>query len=104
MIEVSGHANDKKHPRCVNTIRACEVITSLTQTLIQSIKKIAHEKPIYKLDYGAFSIATTGLSDTAQILIDSFMVGVNLAQTAYTDYITVSDETRRGCLNKKATE
>ena len=104
MIEVNGHANDKKHPRCIDSMLACEVITSLTQTLIQSIKKIAHENPIYKLDYGSFSIATADLSDTAQIMINSFMVGAKLAQTAYTDYITVTDETRRGCLNKKATE
>jgi uncharacterized protein YsxB (DUF464 family) len=94
-IRVNGHANDKQHPRCINSIRACEAITVLTQTLVRSVSALSSTEPEYELDYGKFIFKTTGLTDVSRILVDSFIVGVKMAQTAYKDYITVIDNKSR---------
>ena len=88
-LKVNGHANDAKHPRCIDSIRACEVITFQVQQLVASIHAIGKDKPFYELHSGDFFLQTTGLSEKSRTLVDSFIVGVKLASTAYNDYISV---------------
>lgn len=97
-ISVTGHANDALHPRCDDSMRACEIITFSTQSLLAGIKKLGKDSPFYELDRGHFYIETTGLSEVSRTLVDSFIVGVKLASTAYPQYISVSEKTksRRG--------
>lgn len=94
-IHVKGHANDKTHPRCEESVQACECVTALTQTLLHSIHKLGKDYPEYTLKYGEFKIDTTKLSNISRILVASFMVGVKLASTTYIDYITVVDNKSR---------
>lgn len=97
-LTVHGHANDETHPRCADTIRACEAVTAQVQALIASIHTVGRDRPYYVLEKGDLYLSTTRLSAVSRTLIAAFMVGVKLTATAYPQYINVAEKPRRARL------
>lgn len=88
-LSITGHANDAKHPRSVDTIRACEAVTAQAQALIASIHELGGDNPSHHIEHGNFFLSTAWLSEVSRTLVSAFMVGVKLTATAYPEYITV---------------
>lgn len=90
-ITIKGHANDSEHPRCDDTIRACEAVTAVSQTLLFGIHELCGESPDFVREKGHISIDIEHLSERAQFLVDAFCIGCKHIAEAY-PYITFTDQ------------
>ena len=78
-ITVSGHANYAPIGQDI----VCAGVSTLVQTLIQSIEDMTEDKIEYSMQPGMVAIRYGNLSTNAQLLVDSFFVGMNLIAGTY---------------------
>lgn len=84
-ITVSGHAEYAEHGRDI----VCAAISTLTQNLIASIENLTEDKIIYSVNPGMVDICYRDLSEASQLLVSSFLIGVDQVAEAYPDYINI---------------
>lgn len=78
-IKITGHAKYAEPGKDI----VCAGISTLAQTLIQSIEDLTKDNIQYDLSPGRVDIKHGDLSKQGQLLIDSFFVGVNLIADEY---------------------
>lgn len=71
-IVVSGHANHAPHGFDV----VCAGVTTLVQTLIQSMESLVSDQIEYEMSPGWVDVQYGNLSEQGQLLVDSFFVGI----------------------------
>lgn len=76
---IEGHAGYAEHGKDI----VCAAVSALTQTLIQSIEDLTTDTIQYDISPGWVDITHGNLSEDAQLLIDSFFVGVQLIADEY---------------------
>ncbi len=82
-ITMSGHANYAEHGKDI----VCAGVSALVQTLIQSIEELTQDKIQYSMQPGTVDIKFRDLSEQAQLLVNSFFVGLELIAGEYPDNV-----------------
>lgn len=86
-ISVTGHAGYAEYGKDI----VCAAVSVLAQTLISSIEELTADAIDYSIADGKINIFYKGLTDEAQLLVDSFFVGVRGVETAYPEYVKVTE-------------
>lgn len=84
-INITGHAHYAEPGKDI----VCAGISALVQSLIQSIEELTKDKIQYVMSPGKVDINFGNLSEHAQLLVDSFFVGVGLIADNYPNNVTV---------------
>lgn len=85
-ITVSGHAGYSEHGKDI----ICSAVSTLTQNLIYSIEQLTKDKITYVIKPGTVDIKFRDLSEYAQLLVDSFFIGVCSIADSYPDYVKIT--------------
>lgn len=78
-ISVEGHAGYAKAGQDI----VCAGVSTLAQTLIASIEELTEDKITYHISPGTVDIKHGNLSEQAQLLVNSFFVGVEMIANTY---------------------
>ena len=82
-IKIKGHAGYDEPGKDI----VCAGVSTLVQTLIQSIEELTSDKIQYSMSPGTVDIRFRNLSERAQALTDSFFVGIRLIASEYPDNV-----------------
>ena len=85
IISVKGHAH---YAEPGNDI-VCAAVSTLAQNLIASIVELTEDEIQYEMQPGNIEIKYRNLSEAAQLLVDSFFVGIGLIAGAYPAYVRI---------------
>ena len=85
-ITLNGHANYAPIGQDI----VCAGVSTLVQTLIQSIEELTADEIEYDMSPGTVDIKFGNLSEQAQLLIDSFFIGLNFLADEYPDYVRLT--------------
>lgn len=86
-IEVTGHAGYAPHGQDI----VCAGVSTLVQTLIQSVEELTEDEIHYDIQPGMAVIKYGNLSQQAQLLIDSFFLGIRSMAASYPEKIMIID-------------
>lgn len=84
-IIITGHANYAPPGKDI----VCAAISALTQTLKASAEELTEDKIKFVISPGRADIDYKNLSDKAQLLMDSFLVGIKMIADEYPDNVRV---------------
>lgn len=84
-IKIIGHAEYAPKGKDI----VCAGVSTLTQNFIQSIEELTQDTISYDMKPGAVHIYFENLSDHAQILKYSFILGLQSIADAYPSYIQI---------------
>lgn len=84
-IEISGHAGYAEYGKDI----VCAGVTSLTQTLIQSIENLTDDEIEYRISPGKVEVEYRNLSEKSKTLVDSFFVGIRLIADEFPNYVAI---------------
>jgi uncharacterized protein YsxB (DUF464 family) len=87
-ITVIGHANYAKSGEDI----VCAGVSTLVQTLIQSVEELTADKIKYVMSPGTVDIKFWCLSDLTKGLIDAFFIGVKMIADNYPDNVKLFDK------------
>ena len=82
-IKISGHAGYAEPGKDI----VCAGVSTLVQTLIQSIEELTEDKIEYSIHHGMAEIKYRNLSEAGKLLTGSFFVGVRMIAGEYQDYV-----------------
>lgn len=85
-ITVKGHANYAPHGQDI----VCAAFSTLLQTFLASIDELTPDEIKTDIAAGNAVIEYGNLSKEAQLLMDSFFIGVNGVAASYPKYIKVT--------------
>jgi uncharacterized protein YsxB (DUF464 family) len=83
---VQGHAGYAEHGKDI----VCAGVSTLVQTFIQSVEELTADKIQYSMQPGTVDIKFRDLSEQAQLLVDSFFIGVSLIAGKYPDNVKLT--------------
>lgn len=78
-LTVEGHAGYAETGKDI----VCAAVSALTQTLIAGIERLTDDRISYEIKPGKVYIVYKDLSERAQLLVDSFFIGISEINTAY---------------------
>lgn len=78
-LTVEGHAGYAETGKDI----VCAAVSALTQTLIAGIESLTDDRISYEVKPGKVHIVYKDLSERAQLLVDSFFIGISGIITAY---------------------
>ncbi len=84
-IEISGHARYAESGKDI----VCAGVTTLTQTLIQSIEDLTDDKIEYRISPGRVDINHGNLSEKGKTLVDSFFIGICMIADEFPECVRV---------------
>lgn len=87
-ITVQGHAGYDVIGKDI----VCAGVSTLIQTLIQSIQELTADKIEYEMKAGNVSIKFWCLSGEARTLINAFFIGVEMIAESYPDNVRVEKQ------------
>lgn len=82
-ITITGHANYAEAGKDI----VCAGVSTLVQTLIQSVEELTTDKIKYDMQPGTVHIKFWCLSDLTKGLIDAFFIGVKLIADEYPENV-----------------
>ena len=85
-ITMSGHAHYAEPGKDI----VCAGVSALVQTLIQSIEELTADKIQYVMSPGTVDIKFRDLSEQAQLLVNSFFVGLQMIADEYPDNVQLT--------------
>ena len=71
-VTVSGHAGYAPHGQDI----VCAAVSTLVQNMVFSISELTKDKIQYDMQPGSVAIKYGNLSAEAQLLVDSFFIGI----------------------------
>ena len=84
-ISIIGHANYAEPGKDI----VCAAVSILAQNLMLSIEELTADKIQYSMQPGTVCIKFRDLSEQAQLLIDSFFIGVKAIAEAYPENVKI---------------
>ena len=84
-ITLNGHANYAPIGQDI----ICAGVSTLVQTLIQSIEELTTDKIEYVMSPGTVDIKFGNLSEQAQLLVNSFFIGLRLIADEYPKNVAI---------------
>lgn len=91
-IKVRGHAGYA--PRGQDVV--CAGVTALTQTLVESIEGLTGNEIKYDMSPGRVDIKIKDPDEDAQLLMDSFLVGIDMIADEFPEYVRVEESNDLG--------
>ncbi len=96
MIEVCRHGGGISIRRHANYAApgkdiVCAGVSTLVQTFIQSVEELTADKIQYSVQPGAVDIKFWDLSEQAQLLMNSFFVGIDMIASKYPANVQVTE-------------
>ncbi len=85
-ITIKGHANYAEHGKDI----VCAGVSTLVQTLIQSVEELTTDKIQYDMQPGAVHIKFWCLSDPTRALVDAFFIGIQLIANEYPNHVKLT--------------
>lgn len=85
IVKIRGHAGYA--PRGQDIV--CAGVTAITQTLVESIESLTGNEIKYDMSPGRVDIEIKDPDEDAQLLMDSFFVGVEMIADEFPEYIRV---------------
>lgn len=82
-ITIAGHAGYAESGRDI----VCAAVSVLTYNLQESIEKLTDDEVGFSFFEDEVVIEYGKVSHTAKVLIDSFIVGIKLISSNYSDYV-----------------
>ena len=86
-VSVKGHANYAPYGQDI----VCSAVSTLVQTLIQSVEELTTDKISYNMSPGTVDIKFWCLSDQSKVLIDAFFIGIEGIAEAYPDNVKLTE-------------
>ncbi len=86
-VKIRGHANYAPHGQDI----VCAGVTALTQTLVESLETLTGNEIKYDMSPGRVDIEIKDPDEDAQLLLDSFLVGVYMIADEFPEYIRVEE-------------
>jgi len=90
-IQIRGHAGYAAWGSDI----VCSAVTALTQTFLQSVQELTGDAIKQDIAPGRADIDTRNLGGSAQLLADSFLLGLRMVAEEFPEYIRVTGATRR---------
>jgi uncharacterized protein YsxB (DUF464 family) len=87
-ITIAGHAGYAEPEKDI----VCAGVSTLAQTLIQSVEELTTDKIEYDMQPGRVHIKFWSLSSETRALVSSFFIGVEQIAGAYPDNVKVIDQ------------
>lgn len=84
-VKIRGHANYAPHGQDI----VCAGVTALTQTLVESIEGLTGNEIKYDMSPGRVDIEIENPDEDAQLLMDSFLVGIEMIVDEFPEHIRV---------------
>lgn len=84
-IQIRGHANYAEHGKDI----VCAGISTLLQTLIQSVETLTDDKIKYTMSPGKADIEFRNLSGQSKTLLNSFFIGVEMIAYEYPENVKI---------------
>lgn len=84
-ISIEGHAGYAPHGQDI----VCAAVSVLAQNLVMSLEELTGDEISYDMQSGMIHIQHGNLSSRAQVLIDSFFIGVKAIADNYPDNVRV---------------
>lgn len=84
-LSIKGHAHYAEPGKDI----VCAGVSTLAQTLVASILGMTTDEIQYDMQPGSVEIKYRNLSEAAQLLVDSFFVGINLIANAYPENVRI---------------
>ena len=84
-ISITGHSGYAEQGKDI----VCAGVSTLVQTLIQSIEILTQDKIEYSLSPGKSVIKYRNPSKSSQLLIGSFFVGIQMIAEGYPCYVKI---------------
>ena len=84
-ITISGHAGYAPHGQDI----VCAGVSTLAQTLIQSVEDLTDDAIEYTMEPGFVDIRQLTRSDEGRVLFDAFMIGVEMIAGAYPHHVVI---------------
>lgn len=84
-ISVKGHANYAPYGQDI----VCAAVSTLVQVLVISISEKTTDEIKYDMQPGAVEIKYGNLSKEAQLLVDSFFIGIRMIAHEYPDNVQI---------------
>lgn len=91
-IRVRGHAGCAPQGQDV----VCAGVTALTQTLVESLEALTGNEIKYDMSPGRVDIEIKDPDEDAQLLMDSFLVGVYMIADEFPEYVRVEESNGLG--------
>ena len=85
-ITISGHAGYAAAGQDI----VCAAVSALSQTLLQSLEELTEDKIQYDISPGWVDIKHGDLSERAQVLVDSFFVGIEMVANEYPNHVELA--------------
>lgn len=82
-IKIEGHAGYAAHGQDI----VCAAISTITQVFIASVEDLTTDNLKSDIRAGNAVIEYGNLSERAQVLMDSFFVGIQMIADEYPDYV-----------------
>ena len=82
-ISVTGHAEYAEYGQDI----VCAAVSALTQVFIASVEELTDTKIQYEIEAGDAFIEYKNLSADAQLLLDSFLLGINMISEEYPEHV-----------------
>jgi uncharacterized protein YsxB (DUF464 family) len=89
-INIEGHAGYAPHGQDI----VCAAVSILCQTLIQSINDLTMDSVECAVESGNVNIKYRILSEKAQLLIESFFVGIEMLANNYPEHVQMTRHER----------
>jgi uncharacterized protein YsxB (DUF464 family) len=84
-ISIKGHAHYAEPGKDI----VCAGVSTLAQTLVVSILEMTTDQIQYDMQPGTVEIKYRNLSEAAQLLVDSFFVGIKLIADSYPENVRI---------------
>lgn len=84
-ISIKGHAHYAEPGKDI----VCAGVSTLAQNLVASILGLTTDEIQYDMQSGSIEIKYGNLSEAAQLLVDSFFVGINLIANNYPENVRI---------------
>ncbi|MFQ7110297.1 MAG: ribosomal-processing cysteine protease Prp [Anaerovoracaceae bacterium] len=91
-IKIRGHAGYA--PRGQDIV--CAGVTALTQTLVEAIEGLTGNEIKYDMSPGRVDIKIKDPDEDAQLLMDSFLVGIEMIADEFPEYVRVEESNDLG--------
>ena len=85
IITISGHAGYAPHGQDI----VCASISALTQVFIASVKELTNDNLKCDIRAGNTRIQYGNLSERGQVLLDSFLFGIELIADSYPNNVRI---------------
>lgn len=85
-IKIEGHAGYAAHGQDI----VCAAVSTLTQVFLASVEELTEDNLISDIRAGNALIEYGNLSERAQVLLDSFLVGVQMIADEYPHHVKLT--------------